>query len=72
MKTVDIIYKYFPNLTKDQKAKFAELFELYKEWNDQINVVSRKDFDEFYERHVLHSLGIAQVIQFQPGTDEIE
>ena len=72
MKTVDIIYKYFPNLTKDQKAKFAELFELYKEWNDQINVVSRKDFDEFYERHVLHSLGIAQVIQFQPGTDVLD
>lgn len=72
MINVDIIFKYFPNLTKDQQNKFRELYDLYKEWNDQINVVSRKDFDQFYERHVLHSLGIAQVINFQPGTDVLD
>lgn len=69
---VDIIFKYFPNLTEDQKKKFAALYDVYKEWNDQINVVSRKDFDSFYEKHVLHSLGIAQVIQFQPGSEILD
>jgi 16S rRNA (guanine527-N7)-methyltransferase len=72
MVTVDIIFKYFPNLTEDQKQKFTALYDVYKEWNDQINVVSRKDFDSFYEKHVLHSLGIAEVIQFQPGTDVLD
>lgn len=72
MTTVDIIFKYFPNLTDDQKQKFTALYDVYKEWNDQINVVSRKDFDSFYEKHVLHSLGIAQVIQFQPGTEVLD
>ena len=67
-----IIYKYFPNLSEDQKDKFDRLYTIYKEWNDQINVVSRKDFDQFYERHVLHSLGIARVINFQPGTDILD
>ena len=69
---VDIIYKYFPNLTELQKKQFDLLYDIYKEWNDQINVVSRKDFDQFYERHVLHSLGIAEVINFQPGTDVLD
>ena len=72
MKTADIIYKYFPNLSEDQKQKFDSLYKVYKEWNDQINVVSRKDFDSFYEKHVLHSLGIAQVIQFQDGSDVLD
>ncbi|MFT4602955.1 MAG: 16S rRNA (guanine527-N7)-methyltransferase [Arenicella sp.] len=72
MVTVDIIFKYFPNLTEDQKQKFTMLYDVYKEWNDQINVVSRKDFDSFYEKHVLHSLGIAEVIQFQPGTEVLD
>jgi 16S rRNA (guanine527-N7)-methyltransferase len=72
MVTVDIIFKYFPNLSEDQKHKFEQLYDLYEDWNSQINVVSRKDFDQFYERHVLHSLGIAQVINFKPGTDILD
>jgi 16S rRNA (guanine527-N7)-methyltransferase len=63
---MDIILKYFPNLSIDQQDKFGRLLELYSLWNDQINVISRKDLDSFYERHVLHSLGIAKVIQFLP------
>jgi len=55
MITVDIIFKYFPDLTDLQKEQFTKLYDVYKEWNDQINVVSRKDFDSFYEKHVLHS-----------------
>ena len=62
-----IIEKYFPNLTELQISQFIQLEELYKDWNIQINVVSRKDIDELYLRHVLHSLGIAKVIQFRPG-----
>jgi 16S rRNA (guanine527-N7)-methyltransferase len=72
MQTVELIYKYFPNLTDHQKELFVKLYDVYKEWNDQINVVSRKDFDSFYEKHVLHSLGIAEVIQFQPGTEVLD
>lgn len=67
--TVDIIYKYFPNLTDKQKEQFAQLAEVYPFWNNQINVVSRKDIDSLYLRHVLHSLGIAKFVQeFTPGT----
>ncbi|GAB3933851.1 16S rRNA (guanine(527)-N(7))-methyltransferase RsmG [Mucilaginibacter myungsuensis] len=58
---------YFPELTEQQLAQYAQLPELYKHWNDQINVVSRKDIDELPVRHVLHSLGIAKVMQFLPG-----
>ena len=72
MVSVDVIYKYFPNLTPIQQKQFALLYDVYKEWNDQINVVSRKDFDQFYERHVLHSLGIAKVLNFQPGTEVLD
>ena len=72
MQGVEIIYKYFPNLDGNQKAQFEGLYDIYKFWNDQINVVSRKDFDHFYERHVLHSLGIAQVINFQEGTEVLD
>ncbi|PRD52785.1 16S rRNA (guanine(527)-N(7))-methyltransferase RsmG [Sphingobacterium gobiense] len=66
---VDIVYKYFPNLTEKQKQQFAQLAEVYPFWNDQINVVSRKDIDGLYLRHVLHSLGIAKFMtEFAPGT----
>lgn len=63
-----IIYKYFPDLTSDQQHKIAQLGEVYHEWNSKINVISRKDMDHFYERHVLHSQGIAKVCQFEAGT----
>jgi len=62
---MQLILKYFPNLTKDQMDKFRKLEELYQDWNLKINVVSRKDIDELYLRHVLHSLAIAKVIQFK-------
>ncbi|RTE53589.1 16S rRNA (guanine(527)-N(7))-methyltransferase RsmG [Arenibacter aquaticus] len=62
-----IIYKYFPDLTASQKHQFELLQDLYKDWNMKINVVSRKDIDELYVRHVLHSLGIAKIQQFNPG-----
>lgn len=64
----EIIYKYFPDLTSEQKSQYLALYDLYQEWNNQINVISRKDIDELYIRHVLHSLGIAKIIQFKPGT----
>lgn len=62
------IVNYFPNLTENQIEQFRKLEELYKDWNAKINVISRKDIDELYTKHVLHSLGIAKVIEFQPGT----
>ncbi|MAP79781.1 MAG: 16S rRNA (guanine(527)-N(7))-methyltransferase RsmG [Aequorivita sp.] len=65
---MDLILKYFPNLTQLQQQQFAQLQELYEDWNLKINVVSRKDIDELYLRHVLHSLGIAKVQTFLPGT----
>ena len=65
---VDIIFQYFPNLTDKQRKQFAMLDELYHEWNAKINVISRKDIDNLYPHHVLHSLGIAKVIQFRDGT----
>ena len=63
-----LITRYFPKLNETQIALFEQLEPLYAEWNAQINVISRKDFSEFYERHVLHSLGIAKLISFTPGT----
>jgi 16S rRNA (guanine527-N7)-methyltransferase len=63
----DIITKYFPQLTAHQQSQYEQLFDLYTHWNEQINVVSRKDIDLLFERHVLHSLGIAKVMQFLPG-----
>src|SRR5690554_3663799 len=69
---MEIIKKYFPNLTADQIDKFEQLKPLYEEWNQQINVISRKDIDQFYERHVLHSLAIAKVIRFTPGTSILD
>ena len=65
---MELILKYFPNLTDDQIDKFTKLEALYQDWNLKINVVSRKDIDELYLRHVLHSLAIAKVIAFKPNT----
>lgn len=62
------LLKYFPNLTASQQAHFEALSDLYKEWNDKINVISRKDIDHLYLHHVLHSLGIAKVVTFRPGS----
>lgn len=64
----EIILKYFDGLTEKQKQQFEMLYDVYLEWNTQINVVSRKDFHLFYERHVLHSLAIATIADFEPGT----
>ena len=63
-----IIEKYFPTLTPEQRERFAALDALYHDWNAKINVISRKDIDNLYEHHVLHSLGIAEIIHFRPGT----
>ena len=65
---VSIIFKYFPDLSSKQREQFAQLQGLYEHWNAQINVISRKDIDLLYERHVLHSLGIAKVMAFKPKT----
>ena len=65
---MDLILKYFPDLTEEQKRQFAALYDLYLDWNSKINVISRKDIENLYEHHVLHSLGIAKVIHFRPGT----
>ena len=59
---------HFPDLTATQKEQFGRLAALYADWNAKINVISRKDIDELYTRHVLHSLGIAKIMQFKPGT----
>lgn len=65
---MEIINKYFTDLSDNQRIQFEKLNELYQDWNLKINVVSRKDIDELYLRHVLHSLGIAKVIRFNPGS----
>ena len=62
------IIKYFPNITADQTARFEALMELYRDWNEKINVISRKDIDNLYLHHVLHSLSIARYINWEPGT----
>ena len=64
---MDLISNHFSGLTEKQKSQFAALAALYREWNAKINVISRKDIDELYTRHVLHSLGIAKVLRFNPG-----
>jgi 16S rRNA (guanine527-N7)-methyltransferase len=69
---VDIILKYFPELTERQREQFAALLPLYEEWNAQINVISRKDMENFYEHHVLHSLAIAKAIRFAPMTEVLD
>lgn len=65
---MEIILKYFPDFTETQKQQFASLYDLYTDWNAKINVISRKDIENLYEHHVLHSLGIAKIINFRPGT----
>ena len=65
---MEIILKYFPDLTEEQRRQFVALYDLYIDWNAKINVISRKDIENLYEHHVLHSLGIAKIINFRPGT----
>lgn len=69
---MEILLKYFSDFTATQLQQFAALDELYKDWNSKINVISRKDIDGLYEKHVLHSLAIAAVIEFTPGTQIID
>jgi 16S rRNA (guanine527-N7)-methyltransferase len=67
-----IVESYFPELVSIQKSQFSHLFSIYKEWNAQINVISRKDEENFYVHHVLHSLAIAKLVQFKPGTSVLD
>ncbi len=69
---VNIILKYFPEISEEQKKQFEKLEFLYKDWNMKINVVSRKDIDELYLRHVLHSLGIAKIHSFKSGSEVLD
>lgn len=69
---IEIVVKYFPNLTEEQLKQFGQLENLYQDWNQKINVVSRKDIDELYLRHVVHSLGIAKFQQFLPGSKVLD
>ena len=64
---ISLIEKYFPEISSEQREQFSALYDLYAEWNAKINVVSRKDFDQLYLRHILHSLAIAKVCQFEAG-----
>ena len=72
LQNADIIFRYFPDLTATQKEQFQKLFSLYNEWNEKINVISRKDIDNLYVNHVLHSLGIAKVQTFNPGASILD
>ena len=69
---MDIMQKYFPDLTEEQNRQFLLLQSLYEEWNNKINVISRKDIDQLYERHVLHSLAIAKIIRFKDKTSILD
>ena len=69
---MDEILKYFPDLSQKQIEQFGKLEVLYKDWNSKINVISRKDIDELYTKHVLHSMGIAKVIDFKPGSSILD
>jgi 16S rRNA (guanine527-N7)-methyltransferase len=69
---MELIDKYFPDLPADQRDKFGQMGELYEYWNARVNVISRQDIDTLYERHVLHSLGIAKVQEFKPGTSLLD
>lgn len=69
---MDIINQHFPHLTATQKAQFSKLKSLYIYWNERINVISRKDIDNLYEKHVLHSLGIAKIIAFKDNSDILD
>lgn len=68
MQGIDLLLKYFPELSSVQRAQFTRLGPLYAEWNARVNLISRKDFEHLYERHILHSLGIAKVVQFKKGS----
>ena len=68
----DIILKYFPDLSEEQQRQFEALDDLYRDWNAKINVISRKDIDSLYLHHVLHSLAIAKVVRFRPGTEILD
>jgi 16S rRNA (guanine527-N7)-methyltransferase len=68
----EIVFKYFPELSAEQRERFSRLGALYAEWNTRVNLVSRKDIEQLYERHVLHSLGIARVAAFKPGMTVID
>jgi len=70
--SLELILKYFPDITDEQKDQFAELEILYKDWNEKINVISRKDTDSLYEKHILHSLGIAKVMEFADNTKVLD
>lgn len=70
--SIKIILKYFPDLSEKQIEQFTKLENLYKEWNEKINVISRKDTDSLYEKHVLHSLGIAKIMEFAPKTKVLD
>lgn len=70
--SIALILKYFPELSDLQKEQFARLETVYREWNEKINVISRKDMDSLYEKHILHSLGIAKVMEFEPGTKVLD
>lgn len=69
---MQIIDKYFPNLSQRQKEQFNNLDTLYREWNAKINVISRKDIDNLYEHHVLHSMAIARIVRFKPSTSILD
>jgi len=69
---LELILKYFDDFTEQQLNQFAALAELYKDWNSKINVISRKDIDSLYEKHVLHSLAIATIAEFEPGMQVID
>jgi len=68
MESAELVFSYFPDLTEKQKNQFLRLEGLYREWNERINVISRKDMDAFWVHHVLHSLAIAKLIRFREGT----
>ena len=70
--SVSLILKYFPEITDEQKQQFEKLEKLYTKWNEKINVISRKDMDGLYEKHILHSLGIAKVMPFADGTKVLD
>ena len=70
--SLELILKYFPNITEKQQQQFSQLEALYGEWNAQINVISRKDMESLYEKHILHSLGIAKIMEFAPDTKVLD
>jgi len=69
---MDNIFRYFPRLSDEQKHQFEQLLPLYADWNSKINVISRKDIDNLYEHHVIHSLAISQAVKFKPGTQILD